>query len=150
MVIMHQLPALLRVFFDTLRPQFQHRAWQPCWALVLAIAIATGRRNVSTLSQQVQAEVYRQKYNDFLTVSPWPGPVVLQAAARQVLALLHPQPGELLEAIVDASGTRKRGQTREAAPADWDPQLQQQVWGHRCVWPILRVRGVVLPWALAV
>jgi len=149
MVIVRQLPAPLRAFFDTLKPHFQRRAWRHIWALVLAIAIATGRRNVSTLYQQIQADVYRQKYNDFLTLSPWQGPVVLQGAARQVLGLLDPQPGEWLEAILDASGTRKRGQTMEAAHYYWDPQLRQKVWGHRFVLLILRIRGVVLPWALA-
>lgn len=149
MVIIRQLPAPLRVFFDNLKPHFQHRAWQHLWALILAIAMATGRRNVSTPYQQIQADVYRQQANDFLTVSPWQGPVVLQTAARQVLGLLAPQPGEGLEALLDASGTRKRGQTMEAAHYSWDPQLKQQVWGHRFVLLILRVRGVVLPWALA-
>jgi len=100
MVIVRQVPAPLRAFFDTLKPHFQRRAWRHVWAVVLAIAMATGRRNVSTLSQQIQADVYRQKDHDFLTVSPWQGPVVLQTAARQVLALLAPQPGEWLEAIL--------------------------------------------------
>ncbi len=149
MVIIQQLPAPLRTFFDSLKPQFQRRAWQHGWAVVLVIAIATGRRNVSTLYQQIQAEVSRQKSNDFLTLSPWQGPVVLQRAARQVLALLDPQPGERLEVILDASGTRKRGKTMEAAHAYWDPQPRQKVWGHRFVLLILRLRGVVLPWALA-
>jgi len=30
------------------------------------------------------------------------------------------------------------------------PQLQQKVWSHRFVLLILRIRGVVLPWAVVV
>ena len=59
-------------------------------------------------------------------------------------------PGEPLEALLDASGTRKRGQTMEAAHFYWAPQLQQKVWSHRFVLLILRIRGVVLPWAVVV
>lgn len=149
MFVIGAMPRELQSFFGTTEDFFDVRQWQRFWMMALVFASAYGRRNVAHLNRSLENRDERQRYQDFLVESPWDGAAVLQAIALWMLdKLLKPRKGELLEVLIDLSHAAKRGATMEGAHRYFDPVTKSYRFGHAFVLCALRLRGVVIPWAI--
>jgi SRSO17 transposase len=147
------------LFIDQIPPQLQYflgaavaQATDPqrYWMIrmVLAMAVSMGKRNVKALTLLMAEDDARSTLNDFFTESPWSAPVALQSATLYALAQMKLQPGERIEVLLDGSQKAKRGEKMEAL--GWVKEAGSKEWrkGHRFLLCYLRVRGVLLPWAV--
>jgi hypothetical protein len=148
MFVIGSVPKKLNKFFENLRPLFEKRQWPHFYSLVLAIAVAHGRRNIAHLNLFLQDQKLRQRRQDFLVESPWDAATVVKTVAFALLDLLDPKDGELLEVILDGSHTAKRGKTMEGAQKYFDPVTKSYRRGHAFVLCILKLRGTIIPWAV--
>lgn len=148
MLFIEQIPPELERFLGAAVAEAS--APQQYWLMrmVLAMAVSMGKRNVNALWLLLDPEHARSTLNDFLTESPWSAPAALQSATLYVLAQMKLQPGERIEVILDGSQKAKRGGKMEAL--GWVKEAGSKEWrkGHRFLLCCLRVRGVLLPWAV--
>jgi hypothetical protein len=116
--------------------------------VVLAMAVSMGKRNVKALSLLLDPDHARSSLNDFMTESPWSASAALQSATLYALAQMELQAGERIEVILDGSQKAKRGAKMEGL--GWVKEAGSKEWrkGHRFLLCYLRVRGVLLPWAV--
>ena len=145
-----RFPKKLESFFDSLENQFHWDHFGYFRTLTLTMVIAWGRRNVSVLHRHLdeRSQPHRSRFNNFLNVGRWQPQVVLQLKANDLLALLNPQPGEVIDLILDDSKKQKRGKTMEAVNWIHDPVSGRSVKGHQYVTALLRFRGHVIPWGI--
>jgi len=146
-----EIPSGLQPFFEACRregglsqPQFAH-----FWPAVLAFAVSFRGRNACEIYACVQNDTQRQKLNDFLTQSPWDGRRVLAVACLFAFALLKLKRGEELFVLLDGTQKLKRGKTIEALGKVKDATRKYPAPGHRYLIVYLRVRGIMLPWSIA-
>lgn len=83
-----------------------------------------------------------------MNVGRWQPQALLQGKARERIALLHPQKGDLIELILDDSKKQKRGKKMGAVRWIHDPVSGRRMKGHQYVTAILRFRGHVIPWGI--
>ena len=145
-----RFPKKLESFFDSLENQFHWDHFEYFRMLALLMAIAWGRRNVSVLCRHLddRSQPHRSRFNNFLNVDRWQPQVVLQMKADELLELLNPQPGEVIDLILDDSKKQKRGKTMEAVSWIHDPVSKRSIKGHQYVTALLRFRGHVIPWGI--
>jgi len=145
-----RFPKKLESFFDSLETQFHWDHFQYFRTLVLLIVVAWGRRNISSLYRHLDSrnQPHRSRFNNFLNVSRWQPQVALQLKAHELLALLNPQKGDIIELILDDSKKQKRGKTMEAVSWIHDPVSGRSIKGHQYVTAVLRCRGHVIPWGV--
>ncbi len=148
MFVVAGIPRKLRGFFENIQHLFEKRQWPHFYSLVLAYALAHGRRNIQHLNLFLEDKARRQRRQDFVVESPWEGETVLTVVARAILESMKPKDGELLELSIDLSHTAKRGRTMEAVHRYYDPVSETHETGHTFVLAVLRFRGVVIPWAI--
>jgi len=148
MIVIEQIPPQLQYFLgaavaEATDPQ---RYW--LMRAVLAMAASMGKRNVKALWLLLDPEHARSTLNDFFTESPWSAPAALQSATLYVLEQMKLRAGERIEVILDGSQKAKRGAKMEAL--GWVKEAGSKEWrkGHRFLLCYLRVRGVMLPWAV--
>jgi hypothetical protein len=148
MLFIDQIPAGLEFFLGAAVAEASdpQRYW--LMRVVLAMAATMGKRNVKALSLLLDPDHARSSLNDFMTESPWCAPTALQSATLYALAQMQLQPGERIEVILDGSQKAKRGAKMEAL--GWVKEAGSKEWrkGHRFLLCYLRVRGVMLPWAV--
>jgi len=148
MFVIDRVPKKLNEFFRKLEPLFEKRQRPHFSSLVLAFALAHGRRNIAHMNLFLEDRRLRQRRQDFLVESPWDGARVVSTVARTILESMNPREGELLEVLLDGSHTAKRGKTMEGAHRYFDPVTKSYQFGHAFLFCILRFRGVVIPWAI--
>ena len=143
-----RVPAILNSFFGSLTTEFHWDHSKYFRLLVLSIAVAWGRRNVSNLYRHLDAGTHRTRFNNFLRVVRWDGPACLQKKAGELLAGLALKPGEFVYLIVDDSVSRKRGKQMDAVGYLHDPVHGGTVRGHQYVTAVLKARGHVIPFGI--
>jgi hypothetical protein len=146
MFVIGRMPARLKGFFGNLEAFFEKRQWPHFWSLVLAFALAHGRRNIAHLNLFLEDKTLRQRRQDFLVRSPWDGATVAKAGARAVLDSLDPKNGERLELLLDLTHAPKRGKTMEGVHRYFDPVTKSYQVGHAFLVCVLRFREIAIPW----
>ncbi len=145
-----RFPKKLESFFDSLQSQFHWDHFQYFRTLVLLIIIAWGRRNISSLYRHLdrRRQPHRSRFNNFLNVGRCDYAMLLQRKAHQLLVLLNPQKGDLIDLILDDSKKQKRGSKMEAVSWIHDPVRGRSIKGHQYVTAVLRFRGHAIPWGV--
>lgn len=143
-----RIPGELKGFFTRLRRHVRAPVFRHLRGYVLAVAVATGKRDVKTLHRWLPQGACRQNLTDFLIAAPWEPETLLEAAARQVLADLRLPPRTRLYLIVDASKKTKRGTQMDGAHRFYVPMGGRCGFGHEFVLATLRVGDVCVPWAV--
>ncbi|HOT74081.1 MAG TPA: transposase [Anaerohalosphaeraceae bacterium] len=95
-----------------------------------------------------RSQPHRSRFNNFLNVGRCDYAMLLQRKAHQLLALLNPQKGDVIELILDGSKKQKRGKKMEAVSWIHDPVRGRSIKGHQYVTAVLRFRGHVIPWGV--
>ncbi len=145
-----RFPKKLESFFDSLEDSFHWDHFEYFRTLVLLIVIAWGRRNISSLYRHLdrRSQPHRSRFNNFLNVGRCDYAMLLQRKAHQLLALLNPQKGDLIDLILDDFKKPKRGSKMEAVSWIHDPVRDRSIKGHQYVTAVLRFRGHVIPWGV--
>jgi len=143
-----RVPQILEPFVDNLRVWFSKPAYAHFGPLLIAFAVAFGRRNINSLYACMQSKTHRQKLNDFMVESRWADVQVLTDAAWFTLMFMKPRKGERLDIIIDGSGKRKRGRHMDALGFIREAGTPGVIPGHKYLLVLLRFRGVILPWAV--
>lgn len=146
MFVIGDIPKRLKNFFGRIACHFEKRQWPHFYALVLAYALAHGRRNVAHMNLFLEDRGRRQRRQDFLVQSPWQGQTVTKVMARAILESMKPEELELLEVLLDLTHAAKRGKTMEGAHRYFDPVTKSFQFGHAFLVVALRFRGVTIPW----
>jgi len=147
-----RFPPKLKSFFDPLRNQFHFNHFEYFQTLVLLIAFCFGRRNISSLYRHLDSrrQPHRSRFNNFLNLSRWNPPVVLQMKARELLGNLNPGKGEVIELIIDDSKKQKRGKYMDAVNWIHDPLTGRNIRGHQYVTATIRFKGHTIPFGIRV
>ena len=143
-----RVPENLTSFFASLKEHFHWDHFEYFRNLVLVIAVAYGRRNISNLYRQLEAERHRTRYNNFILLDRWGQEVCLGQKATELIVRLKPRRGERIFFIVDDSKHRKRGKHMDAVGWVHDPVTGKSVLGHLYVTAIVKFRGVIVPWGV--
>jgi len=143
-----RFPAACARFFEPLQGYFHWGHFEYFRNLVLAMAFAWGRRNISNLYRYLEAETHRTRYNNFLGLKRWDPEGCLAFHALGMIRSLHLRPGETLYFIVDDSKKPKRGRQMEAVDWVYDPVTGKKVRGHLYVTGVVKCRNVVIPWGI--
>lgn len=141
-----RIPLKFKSFFETNRKDFLFDHHSYFSSLVLAIAVAVGRRNIVNLCRHIETERHRSRFNNFLNVSHrYDLPETLANKAHELLRKLKPQPGEAIELILDDSKKAKRGKVMDGVGWLYDPVQKKSVEGHNYVQALIRFRGFIIP-----
>lgn len=143
-----RVPAILDSFFGSLTKEFHWSHFEYFRSLVLLVAVAWGRRNVSNLYRHLDAATHRTRFNNFLLLRRWDEARCLRQKAEELLAGLNLQPGEVVYFLVDDSMSHKRGKQMEAVGYLHDPVNGRTVLGHQYVTAVIKVRGHVIPFGI--
>ena len=143
-----RVPASLDKFFHTLSPRFHWDHHKYFRLLVLAMALAWGRRNVANLYRSLDVLHHRTRFNNFFLVQRWEPEAVLRQKAQELLQALHPTPGNTLYLVIDDSKKAKRGKTMAAVAKLKDPTTDAYIQGHQYVCGILVYREQVIPFGI--
>ena len=143
-------PVQLEPFFEPLKARFLWSHFHYFQLLVLAMAVAYRRHNVSALYRCLDEKQYadRSRFNNFFLVGRWDAAEALREKAYELLGTLNPQPGETVELIFDDTKKQKRGKRMEAVAKIFDPVAKQHIDGHQYVQATLRFRGFLIPFAV--
>lgn len=145
-----RVPSRLEPFFRSLTSEFHWNHSHYFQVLVLLIAIAFGRRNVSNLYRQVEAHTHRSRFNNFMNLDRWDCHGLLHLKAFDLLAALRPQEGEVVYLIVDESTKRKRGKHMQAVGYVRDPVSGRKMRGHLYVTAVIKFRDLTIPWGVRI
>lgn len=115
--------------------------------LVLAIAIAWGRKNIYALKEILPEESHHTNLSRFLRYNWEPEPL-LDTAARRQLKSLNLRKNEILYLIIDDTKVRKRGKRMETLHKVKDPATGRYFSGHTFVTAVLYARGVTIPFRI--
>jgi SRSO17 transposase len=143
-----QTPQILELLLGAVRSCFSKPQFRHFGSLLVAYAVAFGRRNIKSLYTVMPETTCRQKVNDFLVESPWAADRALREAALFALRMMDAHPGERLEILIDGSAKRKRGKHTDAVGYIKEAGSSVFVPGHKYLMVLVRFRGVVLPWAI--
>jgi len=145
-----RFPKNLESFFNPLEDSFHWDHFDYFRTLVLLVVIAWGRRNIACLYRHLDSrhQPHRSRFNNFLSVGRCDYAVLLQLKAHDLISLLNPQKGDVIELILDDSKKQKRGKVMEAVGWIHDPLTGKSIRGHQFVTAVLRIRGHVIPWGI--
>lgn len=141
-----KIPSRLQSFFRRLAPLVHKPVFEHLWRYVLAVAIASGRRNVERLRGCMDSGACRQNVTDFLIAAPWDCAKVLREAVLQVIEKARIAYGARMYLILDGSKKGKRGKKMEGAHSYYVPMGGKKGFGHQFFLGALRVGHVVVPW----
>jgi len=144
------IPPKLKSFFVPLQNQFLFNHFQYFQTLVLLIAFSWGKRNITTLYKHLDSknQPHRSRFNNFLNVARCDYQAVLQLKAGELINLLRPAKGEVIEFILDDSKKQKRGKNMEAVGWIRDPLTGKNIRGHQFVTAVIRFRGYTIPFGI--
>ncbi len=145
-----RFPSALESFFEPLKPFFHWEHHDYFRTLVLLIAFAWGRRNVTNLCRYLDARnrSHRTRFNNFLLMRRFDPEALLRTQAYALLAALHPQSGEVIELVIDGSPKSKRGKRMEAVGWLHDSMTGKSMRGHQYISAVIRFRGYTIPWGI--
>jgi SRSO17 transposase len=145
-----RIPPKLEPFFSSLKSVFHWDHFEYFRTLVVLVAFAWGRRNVSNLYAHLDSRSrhHRTRFNNFFLVGHWEPEETLRSKAYELLLALHPQPGEIIELIIDDSKKAKRGKDMDAVGYLRDPLTGKISRGHQYVKALIRFRGYNIPWGI--
>ena len=128
-----RFPAQLKGYFSSLTSDFHWDHHRYFSELVLLIAVAWGRRNISNLVRQLDSRgrPHRSRVNSLFLAARRDLEQALEHKAYDLLNSLQPRAGERLYFILDDSKRHKRGRKMEAV--DWllDPTTGRKIPGSR-------------------
>ena len=145
-----RIPSKLDPFFRSLTNEFHWNHYHYFQVLVLLIAIAYGRRNISNLCRQVDADTHRTRFNNFLLLNRWDCEQTLRLKALELLGACTPQKDEVVYLIIDESTKRKRGKRMQAVGYVRDPVSGGKMLGHLYVKALIKFRDVIIPWGVRI
>jgi DDE superfamily endonuclease len=140
-----RVPASLDKFFHTLSPRFHWDHDEYVRLLVLAVALAWGRRTGANLYRYLDVPHHRTRFNNFFLVQRWEPEAVLRPKAQALLQAVPPTPGHTRYLVIDDSKTAKRGKTMAAVATLKDPTTDAYIQGHQDVCGILVYQAHVIP-----
>jgi hypothetical protein len=143
-----RVPAGLDNFFQSLERCFHWNHFSYFRLLVVTIACMWGRRHVANLDRYLEAPAHRTRLNNFCLVERWDPEAALRQKAQEWLRALHPQRGETLYRLIDASKKATRGQHMDAVAKMTAPTTDAYIRGHQYVCGILVFRQQVIPWGI--
>jgi len=172
-------PAKLDPFFETLKSCFHWEHFKYFRTMVLLIGFASGRRNISALYRQLDPvdQRHRTRFNNFVLLERWDPQAALSTKASELVALLHPKPGDRLRFIIDDTKKEKRGgkvkkakqgqrwkggkgskgpsgrkqrngKAMEAVGWIHDPVSGRKIRGHQYVSAVIEFNGFVVPFGV--
>ena len=144
-----RIPPKLKPFFEPTRKDFLFEHHSYFASLVLAIAVAVGRRNIANLYRHIETGRHRNRFNNFLNVSHrYNLPQTLADKAHELLNRLDPQPGEVVEFLLDDSKKQKRGKVMEGVGWIFDHVTGKSIRGHNYLQALIRFRGFLIPFGI--
>lgn len=145
-----RFPSKLEPFFRSLKTRFHWNHFEFFRILVLTIAFAWGRRNVSALYRHIDGKgrAHRTRFNNFFLVGRWNSEELLREKAKELLAALKPRKGEVIYLLIDDSKKGKRGKKMDAVSYIYDSVTGRKILGHQYVKATLKFRGYVIPFAI--
>jgi len=145
-----RFPSALEPFFRSLTSEFHWDHFAYFRMLVLLVAFAWGRRNITALYRHLDESRWghRTRFNNFMNVGRWRPQEALARKARELLDRLKPRNGDVVELILDDSKKAKRGQHIDAVGWIHDPLSGRSVRGHQYVKATLRFRGHTIPFGI--
>jgi SRSO17 transposase len=140
-------PAKLNSFFRSLTSDFHWDHARYFRSLVLAMAFAWGRHNISNLHRHLDAATHRTRTNNFLHAARFDPAALLRQKAYEQLAALKLKPGTTVYLILDDSKKGKRGKAMEAVTPLHDTGRATP--GHLYVTAVIRAGQLTMPFAMA-
>lgn len=147
-MIISRLPSFLQRFFRPFRDQLSDDQVRHLWSFVLALVVNLRAAKLLHLSNLAPAAGHRTRHGAFCAHSNWDAPALVEQAALALLGGMKPQPGEVLQLILDDNRIAKRGRKMEHVSKIWDHKQQKFVRGHIALVCAICFRGVVLPWRI--
>ncbi|MDH7561740.1 MAG: transposase, partial [bacterium] len=157
-----RFPKKLESFFEPLRDSFLWNHFEYFRILVLLVAFAFGRRNISALYRQLdpRGRTHRTRFNNFVLVQRWKPEEALAATADRLLTALKPRPGDRIYLVIDHTEKEKRGGQKTDAAEDrptkamqavewiYDGSSGQKIRGHQFVCATIVLSGVQIPFGI--
>jgi len=143
-----RFPFRLEKFFSFLKPEFRWNHFEYFRTLVLLVAFAWGRRNVSALYRYLDNESHRSRFNNFFIVGRWDPVKTLNKKALQILRLLKPSKGDIIYLIFDDSKKKKCGKKMDAVGKMKDPLTGEYIMGHQYINGGILFRGFFIPYCI--
>lgn len=145
-----RIPRQLESFFMPLEGYFHWDRFSYFRMLVLVMAIAWGRHNISALYRQVDNRqvAHRTRFNNFLNVSRFDAPAALEQKVYELLLYLRLKKGATIYFIIDDSKKSKRGRKMDGVGKMKDPVTGAYIRGHQYVQAILYVNGYTIPFGI--
>jgi SRSO17 transposase len=143
-----RVPPSLDQFFQPLKGHFHWDHVAYCRLVVLTLALMWGRRNVATLSRDLEAEHHRTRFNNVFLVERWEPEAALCQQAQAWLRSLRPSKGETISLVLDDSKKAKRGRTMDAVATMKDSTTDTYIRGHQYVCAIVVCRDHVIPFGI--
>jgi SRSO17 transposase len=143
-----RVPRTLDKFFCPLQCHFHWDHFAYFRLLVLAMAFAWGRHNVTNLYRYLDAPHHRSRFNNFFLVRRWDPEAALRQKAQELLRALAPRPGNTVYLILDDSKKGKRGKRMDAVAKMKDPTTEAYIRGHQYVCGTVLFREHVIPWGI--
>ena len=142
-----RFPSSLESFFEPFRESFLWQQFDYFRWLVLLTGFAWGRRNIANLCRHLDPRkmAHRSRFNNFMLVGRWEPEKLLRQKADEILAMLDPHEGDVIEMILDDSKKQKRGKHMDAVGWIHDPVTGRKIRGHQYVKATLRFRGHSIP-----
>ena len=143
-----KIPRWLESFFSSLLPNFLWDHGSYFQSLVLALAFAWGRRNVTNLYRFIDAHKHRTRFNNFFHCVRANLSELLRLKAAELLQMAEFLGEKRVYLIIDDTRKGKRGKYMEAVGFIYDDLLDKVIQGHLYVVSLLRVRPVLIPFGV--
>ncbi|MGH7889827.1 MAG: IS701 family transposase [Thermodesulfobacteriota bacterium] len=151
MIKIVRIPKKVKGFFQPLRPCFSKPQWRHVQAIVLAMAIVWGKRNIQRLWESLGPDFpHRTKVNDFVVCTLWDPEAALRETALSQLKAMKPGKREEIFLILDDTGISKTGKEMEGAKGYWDHATGEYRWGHTVLFAFILFRDKLIPWSLKI
>lgn len=151
MIKIVRIPKKVKGFFKPLRPCFSKPQWRHVQAIVLAMAIVWGKRNIQRLWESLGPDFpHRTKGNDFVVSILWDPEAALKESALAQLKAMKPGRREEIFLILDDTGIPKRGKEMEGAKTFKDHVTGEYRWGHTVLFAFILFRNKLIPWSLRI
>ncbi len=103
-------------------------------------------RKIIHLAKARRQGRHRTNLGAFFKKSPWDPARTLMRVVLRLFFHMEPQPGELLEVILDDTKIAKRAKSMDGVGKLFDSSKKVYAVGHTVLLTALRFRGILLPW----
>jgi len=140
-----RIPRLLESFFRPFLGKFLWDQGAYFQSLVLVMAFAWGRRNITNLYRFLDAKRHRTRFNNFLHRARADLAGLLRQKASELVQMTRCLGEKTVYLIIDDTRKLKRGKYMAAVGYIYDDLLGRTVPGHLYVTAIVRIGPVVIP-----